>query len=331
MERFDFRYPLALLLLIPYLFVVIIYIRGRINTRGASFALSSKHLIDVRKTWRSAVYPYLPVLRFLSIFLLIIALAEPGRSITYSGVKNTGIDIMIALDLSSSMRGEDFEPRNRLEVAKQVVKDFIAKRQNDRIGLAVFAGEAYLQCPLTIEHDMLLDIVDEIDFDSIGVDGTAIGDALALSASRMMDNTDGSRIILLITDGVSNRGSIDTETAAKACRELGIKVYSVGIGRDGSVPYPDPNGFFGKRYVDNTFDASVLEKASEITNGKFYRAESSGIFWEKVKEIDRLEKHVYEVKKYYEFAGNFEVFIIAAMAFFFCELLLRSLVFRKLP
>ena len=329
MEHFDFRYPYMLFLLIPYFLVIYIYVKRKMNLRGAAFKLSSKTLISTRKSFRSKTYKYLPVLRFFSILILIIALAEPGRSITYTGVDNNGIDIMIALDLSLSMQGEDFEPKNRLQVAKQVVKDFISKRKTDRLGLVIFAGAAYLQCPLTIEHDILLDIIDEIDFDSISIDGTAIGESLALAASRMMDDKSGSRIILLITDGVNNRGSIDPETAAKACSELGIKIYAVGIGKDGSVPYP--GGLFGKRYMENTFDPTVLENAAERTGGKFYRAESSGIFWEQIKEIDKLEKRVYQVKKYYEFSSQFEKYIIAAMVLFFFEILLRSLYYRKIP
>ncbi|MDR3238167.1 MAG: VWA domain-containing protein [Spirochaetia bacterium] len=329
MEQFEFRHYPALLLLVPYAAAALFFFLRKINSRGAAAALSSRSILGERKSFRTLTYPYLPFLRFISILLLIIALAGPGRSLTYSNAKNTGLDIMIALDLSLSMQGEDFEPRNRLEVAKRAVSDFIAKRANDRLGLVIFAGEAYLQCPLTVEHDILLELVDEINFDTIGVDGTAIGDALALSASRMMNNDSKSRIILLITDGVNNRGTIDPSTAAKSCRELGIKIYSIGIGKEGQVPYP--GGFFGKRYMLNSFDPSVLREASEITGGRFFRAESSGVFWENINEIDTLEKSVVNVKTYRDFRSKSSGFIIAAMLVFFTEMLLRSLVYRKAP
>ena len=329
MEQLEFRYPLALVLLIPYAAAVFIFFWMKINSRAAAISISSKTVLRTASTFKTRTYPFLPLLRFLSILLLIIALAAPGRGITYSSIKNSGIDIMVVLDLSLSMQGEDFEPKNRLEVAKRVVTDFIRKRANDRVGLVVFAGEAYLQCPLTIEHDALIELIDEIDFDTISVDGTAIGDALALAAARMLNDDSKSRIILLITDGVNNRGIIDVPTAAKTCREFGIKIYSVGIGKEGQVPYP--GGFFGKRYVSNSFDPAVLTEASKITGGKFYRAESSGVFWEGMNEIDALEKSVINVKKHHRFYSKASIFLVMAMSLFFLEILLRSLVYRKIP
>ena len=329
MEQFEFKYPLALLLLIPYAAAIFIFFYMKINPRTSSISVSSKAIIRTVPTIKTRTYPYLSSLRFLSILSLIIALAAPGKGITYSSIKNSGIDIMIALDLSLSMQAEDLEPKNRLEAAKLVVVDFIKKRVNDRIGLVIFAGEAYLQCPLTVEHDMLIELIDELSFDTIGVDGTAIGEAIAFAASRMIGDDSKSKIILLITDGVNNRGIIDIPTAAKACKEFGIKIYSVGIGKEGQVPYP--SGFFGKRYMLNTFDPSVLIEASEITGGKFYRAESSGVFWEGMNEIDALEKSIMNIKRYHRFYSKTSIFLAAAMAFFFLEILLRSLVYRKIP
>jgi Ca-activated chloride channel family protein len=325
----EFRHPLVLLLLIPYAAMVFWYVYGRLYRRGAALAVSSRSIVKERRTCRTLTYPYVPVLRFLAILCLIIALARPGRGLDYSSVKNNGIDIMIALDLSPSMLGEDFQPRNRLAVARQVVRDFIALRTSDRIGMVVFSGEACLQCPLTLEHDIIGDIVDEADFSSVGVDGTAIGAALALAASRMMEGGARSRIILLITDGVNNRGDIDPETAAKSCRELGIKIYSVGIGKDGRVPYP--GGLFGKQYVMNQFNPETLRKASAITGGRFYRAESAGVLWDNIRDIDMLEKSVIDVKRYHEFHDAFHVFLVIATALFFVEILLRSLLYRKIP
>jgi Ca-activated chloride channel family protein len=332
MEQFEFKNPLFLLLFVPYAAFIGWYVWGKIYNRNAAIAVSSEAIVPKRKSIRALTYRYVPILRFLAIGLLIAAVARPGRGIDYSSVKNLGIDIMIALDVSGSMMGEDFQPKNRLAVAKEVVKDFVAKRKGDRLGMVVFAGEAYLQCPLTIEHQMIKDIVDEVDFGTVAVDGTAIGEALSLCASRMMDSKAKSKIILLLTDGMNNRGSIDPETAANVCSEMGVKIYTVGIGKDGRVPYPNPGGFFtGKQYLFNHFDGTVLQNISEKTEGKYYRAASSGVLWENIKDIDRLEKSEVELKVYHEFYNRFYYFLIAAVSVFFLEIVLRSIVYRKIP
>ncbi|MCU0848562.1 MAG: VWA domain-containing protein [Spirochaetes bacterium] len=332
MSRIEFRDPMFLLLLVPYAAMVFLYIFAKLYESESAISVPSRGILKKRDSIRARTYRFLPVLRFLALFFLIIALSRPGRGIDYTSVKNLGIDIMIALDVSGSMRGEDFQPNNRLAVAKQVVKGFIENRKSDRIGMTVFAGEAYLQCPLTIEHDILKEIIDDIDFETVPVDGTAIGDALALSGSRMMDSKSKSKIILLITDGVNNRGSVDPETAAKAMNGLGIKIYSVAIGRDGRVPYPGPAGsIFGRRYVDNHFDPAVLEKISGMTGGKYYRAASTGVLWENISDIDRLEKSEIDLKSYHEFHDRFFDFLLASISLFFLEVILRSVFYRKIP
>ena len=186
MEFFEFKNPLFLFLLIPFFVAVFIYLYRNIHSRSSAVGISSAELVERRKTIRSILYPWLPLLRFVAVFLLIIALARPGRGVQMSSVKNLGIDIMIAFDVSGSMLGEDFQPQNRITVAKKVLRDFIQKRKADRVGMVVFAGDAYLQCPLTIEHDMILDITNEVEVGTVNVRGTAIGDAIALSSSRMM-------------------------------------------------------------------------------------------------------------------------------------------------
>lgn len=331
MTQLEFKNAYFLYLLIPYGLVLGWYLYRRLFRASSAVAVSSEALFNVHKSFRTRTYRLMPVLRFIAIFCLIIALARPGKGVHYSSIKNLGIDIMVALDVSGSMRGEDFKPNNRLSVAKQVVKDFVDKRKSDRIGMVVFAGEAYLQCPLTVEHNMIKDIVDEVDFGTVSVDGTAIGDAVALAASRMMESKAKSKIILLITDGMNNRGTIDPETAAKTCRDLDIKIYSVGIGREGRVPVSDPRAFFGKSYIMSHFDPEVLKKASEVTGGKFFRATSSGVFWEKVREIDMLEKSEVDLNIYHEFYDRFQVFLIISMALFFLEVVLRSIYYRKIP
>ncbi len=332
MGQIEFKNPLVLLLLVPYAAMTAWYLYRRLFNRESAFAASSERVLKRRESFRSLTYRFLPVLRFLAVLLLIIAVARPGKGIDYSSVKNLGIDIMIALDASGSMQGEDFQPDNRLSVAKRVIKDFVSKRKSDRIGMVVFAGEAYLQCPLTVERSMVADIVDEIDFDSVPVDGTAIGDAIALAASRMMESKAKSKIILLLTDGVNNKGKIDPETAAKSALEMGIKIYCVGIGSDGLVPYPNPQSFiFGRQYMRNQFDETSLREIAKTTGGKFFRATSSGVLWENIRDIDRLEPSEVVTRVYHEFYDRFHWFLWAGISLFLLEVILRSAVYRKIP
>jgi len=196
---FEFREPYALLLLVPFaLFAAFYWYKGW-NKKESVIGVSSSKIVKGKKTFLSLAYPYLPALRFFSLLLLIIALARPGKGTDSTSVKRFGVDIMIALDVSLSMQYEDFIPKNRLSVAKEAVKSFIAKRPADRIGLVAFAGDAYLQAPLTSEHDMLNDIVNDIDFDSVSEDGTAIGDALALAASRLSEVNQKGKLIIILT------------------------------------------------------------------------------------------------------------------------------------
>ncbi len=331
MWHLEFKSPLMLLLLVPWAFMLFWFLFRKLYKREAAIAVSSSGIVSLRRSIRTITYRFLPGLRFAAILLLIIALSRPGKSVTYTSVQTLGIDIMIAMDLSGSMRGEDFEPRNRMEVSKQVIRDFIALRTSDRIGLVVYAGEAYLQCPLTLEHRMISDIVSEVDFYTVHADGTAIGDAIALAASRMIDSKSKSKIIVLITDGRNNTGQIDPDTAAKAAGELGIKIYTVGIGTKGKpVPYPTSVPFM-KQYMMEDLDDDSLKRIAQETGGKYYNATSRGVFWQNIKDIDRLEKSQAATKQYYEFYDGFQWFLIAAAGLFLSEVLLRSLVYRKVP
>ncbi len=332
METFGFKYPFFLLLLVPlacYWYFFIFKSRPGVSS---AVAVSSSEIVKRRESLRTKTYPYIPYLRIASLFLLIVALAAPGKNINSTSIKNQGIDILIALDLSGSMRGEDFQPDNRLEVAKRVVSDFVAKRVNDRIGLVVFAGNAYLQSPLVADHDILKEIIAELDFDSVEEDGTAIGDAIALSASRMMESKAKGRMVLLITDGMNNRGEIDPETAAKTCSDLGIKVYTVGIGSEGRVPLSNPPGsLFPKQYMVNHFNEESLKKTAESTGGVYFRAQSTGVFTASMEQIDRLEKSEVDLKVYQQFEERSGWMLVAGIALFFIEILLRSAFYRKLP
>jgi Ca-activated chloride channel family protein len=327
----EFKNPMLLLLLIPWAAMLFWFLFRRLYDREAAVAISSERIVRARSSIRVSTYRFLPALRFAALLLVIIALSRPGKGIDYSSIKNLGVDIMIAMDVSLSMLAEDFQPKNRLAVSKQVIRDFVGLRKTDRIGMVVFAGESYLQCPLTMEHQMVQDIVSEVDFESVHVDGTAIGDAIALATARMMDSKSKSRIILLVTDGMNNRGSIDPETAAKAASEMGIKIYTVGIGKKG-VPVPYPTGFMGMtQKVILDMDEEALSKIAEITGGKFFNATSSGVLWQNIKDIDKLEKSQVDLKQYHEFYDRFQWFLAAAAALFFLEILLRSVFYRKVP
>jgi len=332
MSHLAFKYPFFLLLFAPYAALIFFYWRRR---RSGDFPLSvSSEMITGRRTgFRTGTYGKLVLLRFASLALLIFAMAGPGRGITYTSIKNEGIDIMLALDLSSSMAGEDFQPDNRLEVARRVLNDFISKRRNDRIGLVVFATDAFFQCPLTVDYDVIKEIVADLEYKTKrGESSTAIGDAIALAASRMAESRTKSRIILLITDGVNNSGDVDPEVAAKACAAAGIKVYTVGIGKEGPVPYSGSFGGLGpKQYINNQFDGTVLQKIAEMTGGRYYRAQSSGLFWENMSDIDSLEKSEIETGTYYEFENRNTLPLAAGVILFLLEILLKSAVYRKIP
>lgn len=330
MASFEFHNPWFLLLFAPLAVTAFFYYKGKVWQNGAVIDLPWHGLARLKGNWKSRIFPWLSVLRFLSASLLIVALARPGTGIQSQVVETMGIDIVMALDVSGSMRAEDFEPSNRLQVAKEVLRDFVSRRQGDRLGMVVFAGSAWLQCPLTLEHEMVTSLIDEIDFDSVDIDGTAIGDAITLAAARLMDRDSKSRVILLVTDGMNTRGRIDPLTAAQACADMGIKIYTVGIGQEGRVPMPS-RGIFGQRFIENHFDEKTMQEVSEMTGGKFYRATSAGVFWEKVKEIDRLEKNRAQVKEYYQFSDSFQWWLYAAMGFFFLELFIRNIIIRKVP
>jgi len=328
MTEFEFSRPFFLLLLAPYFYMVYLYFFSNKVNPGASIAVSSKEIVPDRKNFKTVTYPFMAHLRFITLFLLIVSLAGPGRGVTFTSLKSHGIDIIIALDLSLSMSAEDFEP-DRLTVSKNVLKDFISRRESDRIGLVVFAGEAYLQCPVTLEHNILNEIVDELDFETINEDGTAVGNAIALSVSRLMDSTAKSKVILLITDGVSNRGFIDPETAGKAASEMGVRVYSIGVGSDGEVPFRSPDGRRGRLF--NHFDETSLRNVAEITGGRFYRADDAEAMDRSIKDIDSLEKSEIENKKYYQFHDKSFPFILFAVSLLFMEIILKSFYYRKIP
>lgn len=327
----EFKNPYMLLLFVPYAGFAFLMLRGYFRKREATILSSTVSHARKRKTVRSLLVKVPDFLRLAAMALLIVAIARPGKGIDSTSVTKYGIDIMIALDVSPSMRGEDYDP-NRLAVAKQALLEFVKKRPNDRIGLVAFSGDAYLQCPLTLEHDMVNDIVNDIDFDSVSEDGTAIGDALLLSGSQMKDVSTNGKVVLLLTDGVSNRGVIDPKTAAAACAKLGIKVYVVGIGHEGTVPITRGSGVFAvTQNLVNEFDEKTMRAITAATGGVFFRAEKQKELFKDLSSVDILEKHKFDIREYHEYFDRYQIPLFMAMIFFFCEILMRAFVLRKLP
>jgi Ca-activated chloride channel family protein len=273
-----------------------------------------------------------PLLRVLAVILLLVAFARPRAGTEYQEVTSEGIDIMMALDISSSMMAEDFKPHNRLHVAKEEIKKFIQRRTNDRIGLVVFARHAFTQCPLTTDYGVLLNFVDQVDFGMVD-DGTAIGMAIATAVNRLRDSDSESKILVLLTDGDNNAGEIDPLTAANLARALDIKVYTIGVGKSGNAMFPVNDPIFGKRYVYQPvrIDEESLRDIATRTGAKYYRARSGEELEEIYQIIDNLEKTEIEIAAHVQYRELFHWFAFSGFVLIVLELLLANTWFRKLP
>ncbi len=269
-------------------------------------------------------------LKLVLLALLIIMLARPQTTNYWEDKTTEGIDIVIALDISSSMLARDFVP-NRLEASKDVAISFISGRPNDRMGLVVFSGESFTQCPLTTDHAVLINLFKDIKQGMIE-DGTAIGMGLANAVNRLKDSDAKSKVIILLTDGVNNMGAIDPITAAQLAKSFGIRVYTIGVGKNGYAPYPVQT-MFGIQYQDMEvkIDEETLKKISEITDGKYFRATNNRKLKQIYKEIDKLEKSKIQIKKFS--SKNDEFMPLAQLAVFLLSLiiLIRYTIMRNIP
>lgn len=275
------------------------------------------------KTFRHYLRHIVVGLRALSIALLIIALARPQSSDEFQDVTTEGIDIVLALDISGSMLARDFNP-DRLEASKAVATEFISNRQYDRIGLVAFSAESFTQCPLTTDHAVLINLMRELKSGMLE-DGTAIGSGLATAVNRIKDSESESKVIILLTDGVNNRGDIAPQTAAEIAKTFGIKVYTIGVGTMGTAPYPVQTIGGQVRYMDMQveIDESVLKDIAETTGGKYFRATDNDKLKEVYAEIDGMEKSVMDVRQYVTKEEHFLPFVLLAFAFLFVEILCR--------
>lgn len=274
----------------------------------------------------------LPWLRGLTLLLLVLALARPQAGARIESVSSFGVDIVVALDVSGSMRAEDFQPDNRLEVARRTVERFIAGRPEDRIGLVIFAGLATTRCPLTLDHEMLARFLEEVTFAPPEQDGTALGMGLATAVNRLRDSDARSRVAVLVTDGVNNRGQIGPGAAAEAARALGLKVYTIGVGTQGVVPVPEQTPL-GVRYrmVQVEIDEETLVSIAELTGGQYFRAtdaESLEIIFE---TIDSLEKTEVESRVRVLYSELFPLLLLPAALLLLLEGGLAVTRLRRIP
>ena len=319
---------LYLLLIIPILSVWYWY---RHKVRQPELEFSDINVFEkAPKTTKTSLQHILFVLRMLVLGFLIVALARPQTTSRKQNINVEGIDIVLALDVSSSMLARDFKP-DRLEAAKNIAKDFIMKRPNDRIGLVIFSGEAFTQVPLTTDHAMIINMFREIKSGMIE-DGTAIGDGLATAVSRLQESDAISKVIILLTDGVNNSGSVDPMSAAEIAKLYGIRVYTIGVGSKGYAPYPVQTPFGTQmQQMKVQIDEALLKKIAKETGGHYFRATSNKKLKKIFDEIDKLEKSKIEVQEFRKKYEMFLPFALIAMVLFGLEILMRYLVFRRIP
>lgn len=325
----QFRDPIFFLLFLTLPFVFLFSQRRQ----KIFMPFSSLGLVpSAMPSFKILLYKMIPFLRLIILTLMIVALARPVQPLAERDFETQGIDIVLSLDISGSMLAEDLKPENRLYVAKQEAKKFIRGRQNDRIGLVIFAKKAYSQCPLTLDYKILSQLVDDIQIGMVE-DGTAIGMGLATAVNRLKSSKAKSKVIILMSDGANNAGNIDPITAAELAKTFGIKVYTIAIGKGGLVDFPVMDPLFGKRYVQVPMEVDEigLKRIADITRGKFFRARDTESLREVYSIIDKLEKTEMKVHLYKSYNELFKYWLIPAVLLLFLELALSRTVLLKVP
>ncbi|HBH62238.1 MAG TPA: aerotolerance regulator BatA [Nitrospiraceae bacterium] len=322
-------------ILLPVAAAVLLY--SRKGKRQPALRFSTGILLDgLKPTPKLKLRKGVIILRMLALILIIIALSRPQSMLQESRIETEGIDIVLAIDTSTSMRAEDFElggkRDNRLEVVRDVVKDFISRRHSDRIGIVAFAANAYTVSPLTLDYGWLLQNLERV---KIGMteDGTAIGSGISSALNRLKDSEAKGKVVILLTDGRNNAGKISPLTAADAARALNIKVYTIGAGSKGLVPYPAKD-YFGNtvyRQVQIDIDEETLKKIAEKTKALYYRATDTTSLRNIYEEIDKIEKTPIEEKGYTEYKELFPLFLIPALALLILEVILKNTLLRRIP
>ena len=332
MEFANKEYLLLLLLIIPYLIWYVLYRKKTEPTMRMSDTFVFRY---APRSWKVALMPLSMLLRILVFTMVVLVLARPQTYASWASKTVEGIDIMLSMDVSTSMLAEDLRP-NRIEAAKQVAAEFIIGRPNDNIGLTIFAGEAFTQCPMTTDHASLLNMLQNVrtDIAARGLieDGTAIGMGLANAVSRLKESKAKSKVVILLTDGSNNRGDISPMTAAEIARSLGIRVYTIGVGTNNVAPYPMPVAG-GVQYVNIPveIDTKTLSEIAVATEGDFYRATNTKELRNIYKEIDQLEKSKLNVKTFSKRYEAYQPFALVAVIALLLEILLRITVFRRIP
>lgn len=332
MEFANKEYFLLLLLLIPYILWYFLYRRHSEPTIRMSDTFAYQY---APKSWRIRIINLPMVLRCITYALVVIILARPQTHNAWDKRSVEGIDIMLAMDVSTSMLAEDLRP-NRIEAAKSVAAEFIAGRPNDNIGLTIFAGEAFTQCPMTTDHASLLNLLQNVrtDIAASGLiqDGTAVGMGLANAVSRLKSSKAKSKVVILLTDGSNNMGDLSPMTAAQIAKSMGIRVYTIGVGTNKVAPYPMPVAG-GVQYVNMPveIDTNTLREIAATTDGNFYRATNNAELKKIYKDIDKLEKTRMNVTKFSKKYEAYEPFALAAIICLLLEIVLRTTVLRRIP
>lgn len=321
------EYLWLMLLLVPTIFW---YIFKQYQADASLQVSTTQQFAKIPKSKKHLLFHLLFVLRVAAIALIIISIARPQSSDSLRSESTEGIDIMMALDVSGTMLAEDLHP-NRLEAAKSVAVKFISDRPNDNIGLVVFAGESFAQCPLTVDHAALINLLNGVEYGMIE-DGTAIGLGLANAVNRIKDSQAKSKVIILLTDGSNNRGDVAPVTAADIAQSFGIRVYTIGVGKHGEARYPF-NTPMGVRYqnIPVEIDEDVLKDIAQKTGGSYFRAVDNDNLFSIYEEIDKMEKTKINVKEYTKKEDLYFNYLLAAFLVLCAELLIRNTILRRIP
>lgn len=317
---------LLLALVVVY---IIWYIRKHNNIEPSVRVSDTSPYAAVGKTWREWLVHVPFVLRVVALTMIVIVLARPQSSDNWQNTEIEGIDIMMTIDVSTSMLSEDLKP-NRLEAAKDVAAQFINGRPNDNIGLTIFAGESFTQCPLTVDHEVLLNLFKNVQCGLVE-DGTAIGLGIANAVTRLKDSKAKSKVIILLTDGTNNAGSVSPLTAAAIAKQFGIRIYTIGVGTNGEAPYPFQTAM-GIRYqnIPVEIDEQVLREIASTAGGEYFRATSNSKLKEVYEEIDKLEKTKLNVREFSTKEEEYQPFALVALIAVILELALRATILRRI-
>ncbi len=323
-----FASPLYLLLLVPLAALAWLELRKRTGAlRFPDLTFFRSHHGQGR-IWKHLIL----ALNLAGLALMVLALARPQRGRMFQETEGRGVDIMLCLDVSGTMQAEDFSPKNRLFVAKERAKEFVARRTGDRIGLVVFSGYALTQCPLTADKAIVNQLIDRVDFGMME-DGTAIGMGLAAAVNRLKDSRSKDRVVILLTDGRNNAGEIDPASAARLAQACSIKVYCIGVGSKGPVPMPVQDPFFGRRYVqvELDLDARTLKEIARTTGGEFFLATDAEGLKMIYDQIDKMEPVTYKVREQTVYQERAGVFMLPALVLMALGWFLSAVLLRRLP